>query len=1128
MQSIKRIQPSLVVSLLLLVTFLLYPTGDATAGIYDADQETAYREFWVPHTAANFSGGFQPDPNDPAYAAAGCLPIYDYGWFVEPWPVITQGGERCAKTVEFSIPDSLQGAQRAEIYLDLWRNHAAPQVSFELNDGVKRTPDLGDDWSRNGWVGEIPLSELRQGTNTMRVTSAGNGLHIHDIAIRVYYDAAAISAPAGTLKSVSAGGATFQPPTNGGVLDVNSNQVTLTASVTSANVKFVEFHAYYEGYDEDNNRLLRDWHNRGRHDWHPGGREPKATGGTIDHIGTVAVGGPGDYSITWNMAHIHNQAGVKFKIRLVSAAPGNDSAYVVRDAAGGVSGDFTLKRNRAVMTFYNPFFFDNVLCHRDLNDRQDCRYDEIWTTILDIPVDVTQFGQAYFLGAYWDNPFVKINAGSEFAGSAGLDWWALGVQPRPIGEFRTGANTIQYRYNSGANYFGQFVEKPGPFAVLAQTSASGDGAAPQIFDRSPFPGQGGVAVDSTIRIVLSEIRNQIGHGIDLTSIKLTVNGEVVTPQISGFANEYTLRYQPAQPFDPNSTVTVTLEACDIAGNCLEDISYQFFTQDNDSPLNALSDDFNACTVDETRWRWVDPLAGTNAASSYDITGTHVVIDVPGGIGHDLWVGANHAPRLLQTVNNVANFEVLAKFDSVLDAATQMQGLIFQQDDDTLLRIDFEVRAGATPGIYLFAAALDGATAQEKRTALVAAGNYEGALTLRVRRANTVSWQIAYRLGEGNWIELSPFTHSININSAGVFAGNAGSNPAFTAQIDYFVNGADSLGMNDPIILSADHPAVTVSPADAGTVAGSPDCGSPLALTATPSAGWRFDRWEIAGPGSEVSTDNPLVRAFAAAQTATAVFERDGFVLDVDVINQGSGAGGTVTFDPDRSVYAPGETVALTAVTPLGWTFDGWGGDLSGNEPLKTLSMSDNVDATATFSQDRYALTVDVMGSGNGLVTLDGLPIGTPPAVYDDLLYGDEVTLRATAALDGSRFAGWSGNLPPDADPAAETLTLMLTGDTGVAATFVADSAYVLLRIVEPREEAGIIEAAPDRAEFAVGETVQLTAVPADGWLFLGWGGSLSGNTNPLPVTITADTQAIARFVAAPNGNRLYLPIVERE
>ncbi len=140
-----------------------------------------------------------------------------------------------------------------------------------------------------------------------------------------------------------------------------------------------------------------------------------------------------------------------------------------------------------------------------------------------------------------------------------------------------------------------------------------------------------------------------------------------------------------------------------------------------------------------------------------------MIDVPGGIGHDLWVGANHAPRLLQTVNNVANFEVLAKFDSVLDAATQMQGLIFQQDDDTLLRIDFEVRADATPGIYLFAAALDGATAQEKRTALVAAGSYEGTLTLRVRRANTVSWQIAYRLGERNWVELSPFTHSIQIN-----------------------------------------------------------------------------------------------------------------------------------------------------------------------------------------------------------------------------------------------------------------------------------------------------------------------------------------------------------------------------
>ena len=84
----------------------------------------------------------------------------------------------------------------------------------------------------------------------------------------------------------------------------------------------------------------------------------------------------------------------------------------------------------------------------------------------------------------------------------------------------------------------------------------------------------------------------------------------------------------------------------------------------------------------------------------------------------------------------------------------------------------------------------------------------------------------------------------------------------------------------------------------------------------------------------------------------------GHILDVDADPPGDG---TVTIDPDRDQYNHLESVQLTAVPATGHIFDGWSGDLSGNDNPETVIMDSDRSITARFIPDPRAekyLTVD--------------------------------------------------------------------------------------------------------------------------------------------------------------------------
>lgn len=190
----------------------------------------------------------------------------------------------------------------------------------------------------------------------------------------------------------------------------------------------------------------------------------------------------------------------------------------------------------------------------------------------------------------------------------------------------------------------------------------------------------------------------------------------------------------------------------------------------------VSDNFNAPSLSTGLWTYTNPRGDANLS----MTGTQLRIDVPGGVGHDLWASGFNAPRIMQPANN-ANFEVETKFTSVLGFAFQIQGIMVQEDANTALRFDF-VRRSA--GIYAFAGRVDDGVTITYLNSLIPTAN---PLYLRVKRVGN-SWTHSYSADAATWTVAATFTDNLTVSQVGLFFGNAGTPaPAFVGLADYFIN-----------------------------------------------------------------------------------------------------------------------------------------------------------------------------------------------------------------------------------------------------------------------------------------------------------------------------------------------------
>ena len=1087
--------------ILLFLGFGLFVPMTTQAGVFDEDTGTTYKEYWINHD--EFTGACGDDER----------PLGSF--YVEP---SNFGVQSCIKILEFEIPDNFINAKKLEVFMDIWRGHDDPSVRFWFNGGPNvHQATVGSDWSRTPFVKEIPKSELQQGTNTIRVWKANRAYHIHDIAIRIYYDNANqlipgnnsdVAAPTGELYEIVANNVTYTA-TVPGTLDIDNDKITLRARNLSPDAKFVEFFAFYDGYDEDNDGRTRDWHGRTRLQCHPGGRQnntgniggntdcpgnpnnpdaanPGGLYATIDHIGTLKVDGSPPYSIDWNIPHVTGQTGVKFKIRVLDAA-GN-----ARDAAS-VSAPFTLKRDFAVATFMVPGFEDAGL-HMDGTQPGEIVYD------IDLPADVETYDEGYIVGSYWKNPQISLNDKTGFKTfDNGVDQWPLGITKIPnFAYLENNANTIKFTHLGG---FGSFIERPGPMIVLRRTGAAGpDGYNPWVHREDPIDNSVGIPIDTNISVQVYDSES----GINKNSIKMFVDTgsgftEVTPQQITGDKYNYKVIYNPPTDFGFQQDVTVKVDVADNNGRTGTK-TFSFTTKRDSVPANVVSDDFNYC-VPNPLWTFADPIGD----ATYMIKDNQAEITVPAGTAHDLWNNVrNQAPRLMQMVDD-GDFDVVVKFspDSLLplDGAVRLQGLIIGNNTTSTSDGDFvrfDVESTSSLDLKLFMAPFINGQAQNSLTkSKVLTGRTTPPEYLRVTR-DTLDWNFYYSDDGSTWILLETMTtaeYTITVSELGVFAGNAGSTAQqHTAIVDYIFNKDAPIEPEDGLPLSL---PVSILPEGSGSVSKNVECGNPVTLTATANPGWQFDSYS----GSISWTEPVTTVTYAVGDEVIGNFTREYYTLDTNVVDENGVPHTGAIIDPTPPTVMQGYVyteVIDVAITPNpGWTFVEWRGDLTGAANPASLTMSGSKAVTATVTQDHYTVTLKMVDE-NGQDITTNMVAASAPTDPEGFVYNESGVYTATAQA-GWTFMGWESDT--GFANTANPLTLPITGTQMLSAIFMEDHYKLNYTIVDETGAAAdagtvTVSAPQDPNGHVYNESATITVAPKDNWLFARWEGDLTGTTKP--------------------------------
>ena len=241
------------------------------------------------------------------------------------------------------------------------------------------------------------------------------------------------------------------------------------------------------------------------------------------------------------------------------------------------------------------------------------------------------------------------------------------------------------------------------------------------------------------------------------------------------------------------------------------------------------------------------------------------------------------------------------------------------------------------------------------------------------------------------------------------------------------------------------------------------------------------------------------------------------VLSVSQVGSGS-----VTSNPSgislgaagstNASFANGTSVTLTETPSSGWSFTGWSGACTGSAATCTVSMSQARSVTATFTQVTYQLSVTQVGSGSVSSDVSGISLTTPGTQSHSYNGGTSVTLTESPASNYS-FTGWSGACTGS----AATCTVSMSQARSVTATFTVVTYNVGVTQMgngSIRANSTTISSSPGTTTvtFNAGTTVQLSEVPAAGYVFSGWSGACSGQSATCSITINQASNVTANFV----------------
>jgi hypothetical protein len=214
-------------------------------------------------------------------------------------------------------------------------------------------------------------------------------------------------------------------------------------------------------------------------------------------------------------------------------------------------------------------------------------------------------------------------------------------------------------------------------------------------------------------------------------------------------------------------------------------------------------------------------------------------------------------------------------------------------------------------------------------------------------------------------------------------------------------------------------------------------------------------------------------------------------------------------------------VTIPANTPPGNYWIGVVYD-PGTDGVSANNDSDGWDAVpiTVTAAPRYTLNVYKSGSGVGTVASSPSGINCGSDCTHEFTGGTTVTLTASAAA-GSRFAGWSGAC----SGSSSTCNLAMTSAKSVTAQFEPLIViYHSLQVGKAGTGNGIVTSSPAGIncgtdcthDYSSGTTVTLTADPAAGSTFGGWGGACSGTGLTCNLTMSSSKFVSATF-SGPGG-----------
>jgi uncharacterized protein (TIGR02145 family)/uncharacterized repeat protein (TIGR02543 family) len=149
---------------------------------------------------------------------------------------------------------------------------------------------------------------------------------------------------------------------------------------------------------------------------------------------------------------------------------------------------------------------------------------------------------------------------------------------------------------------------------------------------------------------------------------------------------------------------------------------------------------------------------------------------------------------------------------------------------------------------------------------------------------------------------------------------------------------------------------------------------------------------------------------------------------------------------------------------------------------------------------QYTLSVDISPIGGGNVSRK------PDCI--SCKAGSKVTVTATAAI-GYRFGGWTG----DVNVATDSVTITMSKNMALKANFIDiyKTPYTLTVNSEPNN-GGSVSYNPVKVTYNYGDSVTVTAIPADIYEFVGWSGASTSTEPVIRILMDNHKTLTAKFV----------------